>query len=119
SARLSFIRLGLDTPLSRGAIPIPKGLRPPAQGCEARATLGNGAGEIGNPNGVVASARDQHNRKASELAMSATLFPRGMQCPNSVHHRSQSYRNRVRRGLTHDGSKKRRQGARTALSARI
>jgi hypothetical protein len=29
-------------------------LCPPAQGCEARATLGIGREEIGNPNGVVA-----------------------------------------------------------------
>ena len=32
--------------------PIPKGLRPPAQGCEARATLGHPGKTITNPNGV-------------------------------------------------------------------
>src|SRR6266571_3872519 len=33
--------------------PIPKGLRPPAQGCEARATLGIRPQMETNPNGVV------------------------------------------------------------------
>ena len=33
---------------------IPKGLRPPAQGCEERATLGHGSQMETNPNGVVA-----------------------------------------------------------------
>src|SRR6266850_1983650 len=36
---------------------IPKGLRPPAQGCEERATLGKWNSEIPNPNGVVPPSR--------------------------------------------------------------
>ena len=43
-------------PIPRGNAryrPIPKGLRPPAQGCEARATLGHGSQMETNPNGVV------------------------------------------------------------------
>jgi hypothetical protein len=42
---------------------IPKGLCPPAQGCEERATLGNGPEGIGNPNGVVPTslAYPSHN----------------------------------------------------------
>jgi len=39
---------------------IPKGLRPPAQGCEERATLGKSEGEIVNPNGVAAQGRDEY-----------------------------------------------------------
>src|SRR5690349_21346451 len=35
-------------------VSIPKGLRPKAQGCEERATLGNRRDVILNPNGVVA-----------------------------------------------------------------
>ncbi len=34
--------------------PIPKGLCPPAQGCEERATLGHGSQMETNPNGVAA-----------------------------------------------------------------
>src|SRR5437762_14244698 len=34
--------------------PIPKGLSPPGQGCEERATLGNPERSLLNPNGVVA-----------------------------------------------------------------
>jgi hypothetical protein len=37
----------------RLGFPIPKGLCPPAQGCEARATLGKRVESIVNPNGVV------------------------------------------------------------------
>jgi|ERR1035441_1255865 hypothetical protein len=37
--------------------PIPKGLYPPAQGCEARATLGHPGKTVLNPNGVAASTR--------------------------------------------------------------
>jgi hypothetical protein len=50
--------------------PIPKGLRPPAQGCEARATLGKRPQMETNPNGVVtkivrlASRRICRNRVA-------------------------------------------------------
>ena len=39
--------------------PIPKGLRPPAQGCEARATLGHGSQMETNPNGVVAKTEPE------------------------------------------------------------
>jgi|SRR6266850_2134063 len=35
---------------------IPKGLRPPAQGCEERATLGERCWEIHNPNGVATAS---------------------------------------------------------------
>jgi hypothetical protein len=36
---------------------IPKGLRPPAQGCEARATLGTRSTKFINPNGVASIPR--------------------------------------------------------------
>ena len=38
------------------AFSIPKGLRPPAQGCEQRATLGNQIERVSNPERVVAVA---------------------------------------------------------------
>src|SRR5207247_3991591 len=44
------------------ASPIPTGLCPPAQGCEALATLGAGGEEIGNPNGVVAWGDGENGR---------------------------------------------------------
>jgi len=37
---------------------IPKGLRPPAQGCEERATLGKCSSEIHNPNGVASGSQN-------------------------------------------------------------
>jgi len=40
-----------------GIRPIPTGLRPPAQGCAARATLGKADGIDLNPNGVVPRSR--------------------------------------------------------------
>ncbi len=60
-------------PSPRGNVrhrPITKGLRPPAQGCEERATLGHGSQMETNPNGVVtktirsASRRMCRNRVA-------------------------------------------------------
>src|SRR6266446_5186186 len=43
---MSANALSADNTQVRGASSIPKGLRPPAQGCEQRATLGNHAESV-------------------------------------------------------------------------
>src|SRR5438128_546178 len=57
--------------------PIPTGLCPPAQGCEERATLGKGAKEIGNPNGVVALGRGDYRRNPVGVGVVRTWFSQG------------------------------------------
>src|ERR1019366_6192525 len=56
---------------------IPKGLCPPAQGCEARATLGTWQSRILNPNGVAASVPAERNATTPlGLAMIFGVVPR-------------------------------------------
>src|SRR5258708_3624318 len=43
-------------------------------GCEQRATLGKGEGEIGNPNGVVALGHDQYRHNPDGVGMSFEIW---------------------------------------------
>ncbi len=55
--------------------PIPKGLRPPAQGCEARATLGGGRNHLPTPTGL-RSERHSHDTTPLGLSPVPSRFPR-------------------------------------------
>src|SRR5258708_5537544 len=59
------------------ASPIPKGLCPPAQGCEERATLGNGKEGVGNPNGVGALWHVEHRHNPVGVGNVRTVFSQG------------------------------------------
>ena len=51
------------------APPILKGLRPKAQGCETRVTLGEGEAPVNNPEGVAAVARAERQRDRNALGV--------------------------------------------------
>jgi hypothetical protein len=59
------------------APPIPKGLCPPAQGCEARATLGDDDKKIANPNGVGAWGHGKDGRNPVGVGNSRAMFSQG------------------------------------------
>ena len=72
---LSAVFSGTNPALSGLTGPIPKGLSPPAQGCEARATLGNPERSFLNPNGVVARVADP-SRNPVGVGIFARCFPK-------------------------------------------
>src|SRR6266545_1793483 len=53
---------------------IPKGLRPSAQGCEERATLGQDSENENNPNGVVAISRAKGGMGLAATPLGLAMF---------------------------------------------
>ena len=66
------------------------GFRLKAQGCEARATLGKGTGEFGNPNGVVAPVRDEHGHNPVGVGEVCGRGTQGSSCLATLGWRTQS-----------------------------
>ena len=72
---LSAVFSGTNLAMSGLTGPIPKGLSPPAQGCEERATLGNPERSFHNPNGVVAGVAGP-SRNPVGVGFFARCFPK-------------------------------------------